>query len=108
MRQMTLAHQAEFQRCSRKTWRQKFLAEMDAVMPWAGLLALAAPHYSTGKPVRRRWVSTLCFGFTFYSGGSRGLTPAWETRYTNRRCCAALPGLAWAATPAPDETTILN
>jgi hypothetical protein len=33
MRQMTLAHQAEFQRYSKKTRREQFLAEMDAVMP---------------------------------------------------------------------------
>jgi hypothetical protein len=32
MRQMTLAHQAEFQRYSKKTGREQFLAEMDAVM----------------------------------------------------------------------------
>ena len=41
---MTLAHQAEFQRYSKKTRREQFLEEMDAVMPWAKLLALVAPR----------------------------------------------------------------
>jgi hypothetical protein len=42
MRQMTLAHQAKFQRYSKKTRREQFLSEMDAVMTWAALLALLA------------------------------------------------------------------
>ena len=54
MRQMTLAHQAEFQRYSKKTRREQFLEEMDAVMPWGELLALVAPHYSKGDTVRVR------------------------------------------------------
>ena len=37
MRQMTLAHQGEFQRYSKKTRREQFLDEMDTVMPWAAL-----------------------------------------------------------------------
>ena len=49
MRQMTLAHQAEFRRYSKKTRREQFLEEMDAVMPWAELLSLVAPHYSKGE-----------------------------------------------------------
>jgi hypothetical protein len=53
MRQMTLAHQAEFQRYWKKTRREQFLAEMGAVMPWAGLLALVAPHYSKGEMGRK-------------------------------------------------------
>jgi hypothetical protein len=31
---MTLAHQADFQRYTKKTRREQFLEEMDAVMPW--------------------------------------------------------------------------
>ena len=49
MRQMTLAHQAEFQRYTKKTRREQFLAEMDAVMPWTELLALVGPYYSKGE-----------------------------------------------------------
>ena len=49
MLQMTLAHQAEFQRYTKKIRREQFLAEMDAVMPWADLLELVAPHYSKGE-----------------------------------------------------------
>ncbi len=55
MRQMTLAHQAEFQRDSKKTPREQLLKEMDAVMSSAGLLALVAPHYSKGEMAASLW-----------------------------------------------------
>ena len=53
MRQMTLAHQAEFQRYSKKTRREQFLEEMDAVMPWGALLAVVAAHCSKGEMGRK-------------------------------------------------------
>jgi hypothetical protein len=53
MRQMTLAHQAEFQRYSKKTRREQFLEEMDAVVPWAALMALVEPHYPKGETGRK-------------------------------------------------------
>jgi IS5 family transposase len=55
MKQLSLAREAEFQRYSKKTRREQFLEEMDAVMPWWELLALVTPHYAKGgvgrKPV---------------------------------------------------------
>ena len=53
MRQMTLAQQASFERYAKKTRRERFLEEKDAVMPWAELLALVAPHYSKGETGRK-------------------------------------------------------
>ena len=53
MRQMTLAQQAEFQRYSKKTRREQFLEEMDAVMPWAELFSLIVPHYSRREMGRK-------------------------------------------------------
>ncbi len=53
MWQTTLSHQEEFQRYTKKTRREQFLAEMDAVMPWAELLTLVAPHSSKGEMGRK-------------------------------------------------------
>jgi len=53
MRQMTLAHQAEFQRYSKKTRREHFLEEMDRLMPWAELLALLELHDPKGEMGRK-------------------------------------------------------
>jgi transposase, IS5 family len=36
------------------TRRERFVAEMDAVIPWAELLALIAPYYPKGGQVRRQ------------------------------------------------------
>jgi IS5 family transposase len=44
MQQMTLAHQASFERYTKKTRREQFLEEMNGVMPWSELLALVEPH----------------------------------------------------------------
>jgi hypothetical protein len=38
----------------KRTRREQFLGEMNAVIPWAALLALVEPHYPTGKGGRRR------------------------------------------------------
>ncbi len=53
MRQVTLASQGSFERYSKRTRREKFLEEMDGVMPWPELESLIAPHYpkeGNGRP----------------------------------------------------------
>ncbi|OLH28991.1 transposase, partial [Xanthomonas oryzae pv. oryzae] len=38
----------------KRTRREVFLAEMDQVVPWKGLLALIEPHYpKSGQPGRK-------------------------------------------------------
>ena len=44
MRQVTLAWQGSFERYGKKTRREKFLEEMDGVMPWPELESLIAPY----------------------------------------------------------------
>lgn len=44
MKQMTFAS-AAWRAKSKTTRRTRFLAEMNAVMPWARLMALVEPHY---------------------------------------------------------------
>ena len=58
MRQLPLAHRAEFQGYGKKTRREQFLEEMEAVMPWAELFSLVAPHYSKGEMGRKPQTST--------------------------------------------------
>jgi len=48
-KQQTFASEA-WGRKGKTTRRERFLAEMDAVIPWSGLIALIEPHYpNTGK-----------------------------------------------------------
>jgi IS5 family transposase len=44
---------AAWSRKGKVTRRERFLAEMDAVIPWPRLLALIAPHYHRGKTGRQ-------------------------------------------------------
>lgn len=46
--QTTFAH-AEFAAKKKTTRREKFLARMEALIPWAKLLAVIQPHYPTGQ-----------------------------------------------------------
>jgi len=56
MRQQTLAAQTGFEKYGRKTKRERFLEEMEQIVPWAELQGLVEPHYPKGEngrpPVR--------------------------------------------------------
>jgi hypothetical protein len=49
MRQQTLAAQTGFEKYGRKTKRERFLEEMEQVVPWAELQGLVEPHYPKGE-----------------------------------------------------------
>ena len=49
MRQQTLAAQTGFEKYGRKTKRERFLEEMEQIVPWAELQALIEPHYPKGE-----------------------------------------------------------
>ena len=53
MKQTTFASLA-FDKKKKQTRRERFLAEMEAVVPWSALLAVIEPHYPTtgrrGRP----------------------------------------------------------
>jgi IS5 family transposase len=108
MRQMTLAHQAEFQGYTKRTRREQFLAEMDAVMPWADLLLLVAPHYSKGemgrKPVGLDIMLRVYFLQQWFALSDPGVEDALYESPVLRR----FAGIDLGRSPAPDETTILN
>ena len=97
MQQLTLARQAEFQRYAKKTRREQFLEEMDAVMPWAELLALVAPHYSKGEMGRKPVGLEIMLRVYFLQQWFALSDPASRTRCTNRPCCGALWASIWAA-----------
>lgn len=108
MRQMKFAHQAEFQRYTKKIRREQFLAEMDAVMPWSELLAPVAPHYSKGemrrKPVGLDIILRVYFLQQWFALSDPGVEDALYESPVLRR----FAGIDLGRAPAPDETTILN
>jgi IS5 family transposase len=53
MRQLTLASEESFEKYRKQTRREKFLGEMDRIMPWPELESLIEPHYpkdGNGRP----------------------------------------------------------
>ena len=108
MQQLTLAQAAEFQRYGKKTRREHFLDEMEAVMPWSELLALVAPHYSKGetgrKPVGLEIMLRVYFVQQWFALSDPGVEDALYESPVLRR----FVGIDLGRAPAPDETTILN
>jgi transposase, IS5 family len=108
MKQLTLAHQAEFQRYSKKTRREQFLEEMDAVMPWAELNTLVEPHYSKGETGRKPVGLTLMLRVYFLQQWFSLSDPAVEDALYESAVLRRFVGVDLGRAPAPDETTILN
>jgi IS5 family transposase len=108
MKQLTLAHQAEFQRYSKKTRREQFLEEMDAVMPWAELFALIAPHYSKGEVGRKPVGLEIMLRVYFLQQWFALSDPAVEDALYESAVLRRFAGIDLGRAPAPDETTILN
>jgi IS5 family transposase len=108
MRQLTLAHQAEFQRYSKKTRREQFLEEMDAVMPWAELLALVEPHYPKGEQGRKPVGLAIMLRVYFLQHWFALSDPAVEDALYESGPMRRFAGIDLGRAPAPDETTILN
>lgn len=92
------------------TRREKFLAEMNAVIPWAELVALIAPHYP--QPKRRRgrppmpletMLRIYCLQQWFDLSD-----PAAEEALYDIESMRRFVGLELTEDAIPDETTILH
>jgi IS5 family transposase len=97
----------EYANKKRRTRRELFLAEMDAVVPCPELLAVVERHYPRTGAVVRRSVWPRCCGSTFSSSGSPCRTASDRTGSTTSslRRFAGFPNVTAAL---PDETTIPN
>ena len=58
MKQMSFAS-LEYAGKKRRTRREKFLGEMQRVVPWTRLMALVEPHYPSSVRVQRNWGQVL-------------------------------------------------
>jgi len=108
MQQLTLAHQADFQRYAKKTRREQFLEEMDTVMPWVDLLALVAPYYSKGETGRRPVGLEIMLRVYFLQQWFALSDPGVEDALYESSVLRRFAGIDLGRAPAPDETTILN
>jgi transposase, IS5 family len=105
--QPSFAH-AEFAAKKKTTRREKFLTRMDALIPWAQLLAVIAPFYPQGKrgrpPIGLERMLRVYFLQQWYGLADEALEDAL---YDSQ----ALQGFAridLSAEGVPDATTLLN
>jgi IS5 family transposase len=105
MRQTTLAT-AGFERFSKATPRETFLAEMERVVPWRELCALIEPFYpKAGKgraPVGLERMLRIYFLRQWFNLSDPGAEEAMYESVSMRR----FAGIDLRREPAPDETTI--
>lgn len=107
MKQTTFASLA-WSNKGKVTKREQFLTEMDAVMPWARLLALIAPHYPTDGLGRPRKDLELMLRVYFLQQWFNLSDPQAEESLYDSESMRRFAGIELGETEVPDESTILR
>jgi len=108
-KQLTLAT-SDFERFRKPTRREKFLAEMNTVVPWTELVALIEPHYpkatsAGGRPPvgLERMLRIHCLQLWFNLSD-----PAVEESLYDSLAMRSFVGIDLGQEPVPDETTVMR
>jgi IS5 family transposase len=100
--------QAEYTSKKKQTRRDKFLAEMEQVVPWPRLVARLAPLYPKGErgrpPVPLEQMLRIHFLQQWYALADQ----AMEEALYDSQAMRGFAGIDLAVDAVPDETTILN
>ncbi len=105
--QTTFAH-AEFAAKQKTTRREKFLARMEEVLPWAQLLAVIEPHYPQGKRGRRPLGLERMLRVYFLQQWYALADEALEDALYDSQALQRFARIDLAAEGVPDATTLLN
>jgi len=92
----------------KRTKREVFLGEMDAVVPWARLEALIAPHYTKPRKGRPQMPLVVMLRIYFLQQWYGLSDPGAEEALYDMHSMREFAGLDFAHDTIPDETTILN
>ena len=100
--------QSEYARKKKTTRREKFLGEMEQVVPWARLVALIEPHYPTGKrgrpPVGIERMLRIYFLQQWYGLADEAL----EDTIYDSQAMRSFAGIDLGLESVPDATTLLK
>ena len=108
MKQTTFASLA-FDRKKKPTRRERFLAEMEKVVPWAALLEVIEPHYpTTGRRGRPPMPLATMLRIYFMQKWYALSDPALEDALYEVESMRRFAGLHLTDDAMPDETTILK
>ncbi len=108
MGQLTFASTGSFEKYRKQTRREKFLEEMERIMPWAELESLIAQHYpkeGNGRPPLGLRIMLRIYFLQHWFNLS---DPAAEEALYDSPALRRFAGVDIGRAPAPDETTILN
>src|SRR6266481_3093790 len=108
MRQQALAGQAGFEKYWRKTRRERFLEEMEQVVPWAELQALVEPHYPKGENGRPPVGLSIMLRVYFVQQWFNLSDPGAEDALYESPVLRHFVGNDLGRAPVPDEGTILQ
>jgi len=108
VRQQTLAAQASFEKYGRKSKRERFLDQMEQVVPWAELQALIEPHYAKGENGRPPVGLSIMLRVYFLQQWFNLSDPGAEEALYESPALRRFAGVDLGRAPAPDETTILQ
>lgn len=106
-RQMSFA-QSEYAGKKKVTRREKFLGEMERVVPWARLVALIEPHYPKGErgrpPVGLERMLRIYFLQQWYTLADEAL----EDALYDSQALRSFAGIDLSVEQVPDATTLLK
>jgi IS5 family transposase len=107
MKQTTLGS-SEWALKSKVTRRAKFLAEMDAVVPWSRLLSVIEPHYPKALQGRPPHPLARMLRIYFMQQWFNLSDPAMEDALYDSESMRRFAGIDLTVELVPDETTILR
>ena len=100
--------QAEYAGKKKTTRRDKFLGEMNQVVPWGRLVELVRPHYPKGKrgrpPMGIEKMLRVYFLQQWYGLADEAL----EDTIYDSQAMRNFAGIDLTANPVPDATTLLK
>jgi len=107
MKQLSLAA-TDFVKKPKQTRREKFLLEMEAVVPWSRLLAVIEPVYPKAGNGRRPYELSTMLRIHFMQQWFNYSDAAMEEALHDMPLLRRFAGLDAGSDTLPDETTILN
>jgi len=106
-KQMSFA-QAEYAGKKKQTRREKFLSEMELIMPWARLVAVIEPHYPSGRrgrpPIGIERMLRMSFLQQWYALADEAL----EDAIYDSQALRTFAGIDLSVEGVPDATTLLH
>jgi IS5 family transposase len=100
--------EAEYAGKKKQTRRDKFLAEMEAAVPWSRLVERLAPLYPKGErgrpPIPLERMLRIYFVQQWYALSDEGL----EDAFYDSQALRGFAGIALNRDPVPDATTVLH